>query len=185
MWCCTLFHSLSKGLAAHYSWHPFYFVGWKRDQKPQARSQWSAVCLRTARPEHGCLGMGNTESSWFICGASGHKHGAFKCVWHFFCGKCYAFLMWKAVDMAVWSSQKARQQNLFVMLTVLEEIWVVSVVPQAVRHFFGASPLCWDRCASCAENAPRLVRITPFPSIGLAERCWNRSAREVGGKHSH
>lgn len=32
------------------------------------------------------------------------------------------FLMWKALDMAVWSSQKARQQNLFVMLTVLEEI---------------------------------------------------------------
>ena len=39
------------------------------------------------------------------------------------------FLMWKALDMVAWSSQKPSQQNVFRVPTVLQQIGVVAVVP--------------------------------------------------------
>lgn len=54
--------------------------------KSHRRATSELLCpLRTACPEHGCLDVGNIESSWLIYGASVRKCGVFKHL---------AFLLW-------------------------------------------------------------------------------------------
>jgi len=97
--------------------------------------------LRTARPEHGRLGMGNIESTCFylymciyiythVYIALQGINRVFSKVFEISSVVNYThFLMWKALDMVAWSSQKPSQQNVFRVPTVLQQIGVVAVVP--------------------------------------------------------
>lgn len=50
VWCHALFHCLGRCLADRCCWHPFYFAGWKSNQKPQESHQWTALSLENSLP---------------------------------------------------------------------------------------------------------------------------------------
>lgn len=100
----------------------------------------------------------------------------FSNIWCFFCGEFFIqFLMWKALDVVVLSSQKARQQNLS----------NANSAPADLRGMCGSSgyeellgnvslscsSCCENLCATWAESIPCLVQITSFQS-DIAEQRW-------------